>query len=1203
MPAFRSSRLERKSRRRSLSSLKRFAFQTLEHRFVLSAAAWTGASGGSWDVGSNWSTGSVPAAGDDVTIDTSSAMTITIQSGESITVNSLTTGANDTLSLTGASVATKGDFTNNGTLTVDAGSKVSVDANFSQSSTGSLNVQIGGSSASGRFGEVAVQDAATLAGALNLSLASGYTPQTGDDFQVMTFSNVIGNFASVTGLGTSLTEKLQPTSVDLLGPPLDVVQSPLGTSINATIGDGFYDTVATFADSNPSAQAGQFVAAIDWGDGTTSNGNVGTNGGQFQAQGFHDYAHSGTFTVTTTIVDHGVAMVVTSTAVVLPWGNDGKIHVTTSADTHAANPANSPVDSSGNISLRSAIEYLNAQAYPIETIDFDGNYFRGPLQLTLGAIEIDASVQIDGSGVYQLNIAQATTGTALFFQIDKVDKNNQPVSLELSNLTLDLGVLAPNNTAPIENLGGLTLDNNFASSIAYSPVSGDTAAFVSGGGALDGSPRINGAVVNPSYANPSFDVGLSGLGDVYPFKVDRSSGGLVLTFDTNPTLGVFGSTSPSGNYVTVGQSAPVPASDVVADWRFQEGTAGQPAAGSIADSSGHGLDGTPINSPVYSSNVPYGTVPQTGQPDNVSLQFNGTNQQIVVPDNPALELTHSLTIEAVVYVPAATQFTYGFVLFRGDYRPGLDPYTLNIAGLGANFSANFNIEDASNNSAGVSAPLPGVNQWLDIVGTLDDATGAMRLYINGVELASTVTSVRPLGPLDPTETPGLGIGNFQSTNQSGYFMGLMNEVRICNVALTPDQFLGSTPGNFVVTDNGVALINEPASNLNSLNLDGTKSDDTFDVTPSLSVPINVEGSDSYPGPAPSDTLVLPQWGTVTAQSFDPLDGYGGLWRNVGDQPVFYTAMKSVELKHEPAPTSSVTSLPAATPTTFSVSWSGSDIGGPGIRAYDVFVSDNGGPFTAWQTETTQTTATWQGRLGHTYGFYSVAIDAEGQSQPTPTNAQMTTQVIVGEPNANYVTAVYQDVLARTPDPGGLAYWTDLLNQGTAIASVAEAIAHSDEYYAHFVVMPDYLNLLGRAPDANGLTYWTSRMDMGLTDQQLEANLVSSDEFFQAAGGTNATWIDAVYKLLLGRAGDASGESFWLKQLSGGATLLSVAQDIANSQENDAQLIKNDYFHYLGRSADDAGLAYWLTQFADGETNEDVIAGFTGSAEYYTEHDS
>ncbi|HVX60075.1 MAG TPA: carboxypeptidase regulatory-like domain-containing protein [Pirellulales bacterium] len=198
----------------------------------------------------------------------------------------------------------------------------------------------------------------------------------------------------------------------------------------------------------------------------------------------------------------------------------------------------------------------------------------------------------------------------------------------------------------------------------------------------------------------------------------------------------------------------------------------------------------------------------------------------------------------------------------------------------------------------------------------------------------------------------------------------------------------------------------------------------------------------------------------------------------------------------------------------------------------------------------------------------------------------------------YVIAVYHDVLARAPDPGGLAYWSQLLDHDAAVSSVAQAIAHSDEYYANFVIKPDYVKLLGREADDSGVTYWTGRMHDGLTDQQLEALLVSSDEFYANAGGTNLAWIDAIYKLLLGRAADSSGESYWTGQLAADQSRQQVAEGIANSAENDAQLINEDYFHYLGREADPDGLAYWLAQFAAGKTNEDIIAGFTGSDEYY-----
>ncbi|HUY33495.1 MAG TPA: DUF4214 domain-containing protein [Pirellulales bacterium] len=211
----------------------------------------------------------------------------------------------------------------------------------------------------------------------------------------------------------------------------------------------------------------------------------------------------------------------------------------------------------------------------------------------------------------------------------------------------------------------------------------------------------------------------------------------------------------------------------------------------------------------------------------------------------------------------------------------------------------------------------------------------------------------------------------------------------------------------------------------------------------------------------------------------------------------------------------------------------------------------------------------------------------------------------GTPHQLYVEAVYEDVLGRAADAGGLAYWAHLLDSGAAVSSVAESIAHSNEYYANFVIRPAYLKLLGRAADDAGVSYWTGQMDAGVTDQQLEADLVSAGgtngEFYTKAGGTNTLWIDAVYKLLLGRAADAAGETYWNGQLNAGVTLNQVAQGIAGSQENNTQLINEDYFHYLGRAADAGGLSYWLGQFADGKTNEDVIAGFTGSAEYYKQH--
>ncbi len=105
------------------------------------------------------------------------------------------------------------------------------------------------------------------------------------------------------------------------------------------------------------------------------------------------------------------------------------------------------------------------------------------------------------------------------------------------------------------------------------------------------------------------------------------------------------------------------------------------------------------------------------------------------------------------------------------------------------------------------------------------------------------------------------------------------------------------------------------------------------------------------------------------------------------------------------PSSSVLPLASSSAANFTVSWAGQDdAGGSGIGGYDVYVSDNGGPFTPFQTNTSATSAVFTGwQNGHTYAFYSVAIDNVGNVQPTPDTAQATTQVDLFLPSSNILT--------------------------------------------------------------------------------------------------------------------------------------------------------------------------------------------------------
>ena len=109
-----------------------------------------------------------------------------------------------------------------------------------------------------------------------------------------------------------------------------------------------------------------------------------------------------------------------------------------------------------------------------------------------------------------------------------------------------------------------------------------------------------------------------------------------------------------------------------------------------------------------------------------------------------------------------------------------------------------------------------------------------------------------------------------------------------------------------------------------------------------------------------------------------------------------------------SPTSAVAALPATSPATFLLSWSGSD-GTAGLPlTYDIYVSDNGGPYTAALSGVSYTSAPYNGVAGHTYQFYSIAHDAAGDDEPAKTAAEAVTTV------ANATLNPVPQITALTP---------------------------------------------------------------------------------------------------------------------------------------------------------------------------------------------
>jgi hypothetical protein len=93
-----------------------------------------------------------------------------------------------------------------------------------------------------------------------------------------------------------------------------------------------------------------------------------------------------------------------------------------------------------------------------------------------------------------------------------------------------------------------------------------------------------------------------------------------------------------------------------------------------------------------------------------------------------------------------------------------------------------------------------------------------------------------------------------------------------------------------------------------------------------------------------------------------------------------------------APMSQVQALNNVQPgSQFVVHWSGSDAGSA-VRDYSVFVSYNNGPWQAWLSNTTATSATYHAAAAGNYAFYTIARDDAGNVEAPPASPDAMTQV-------------------------------------------------------------------------------------------------------------------------------------------------------------------------------------------------------------------
>ncbi|MBA7688021.1 hypothetical protein ES703_96495 [subsurface metagenome] len=186
---------------------------------------------------------------------------------------------------------------------------------------------------------------------------------------------------------------------------------------------------------------------------------------------------------------------------------------------------------------------------------------------------------------------------------------------------------------------------------------------------------------------------------------------------------------------------------------------------------------------------------------NGSLDFNGTNDYLTVPDHSSLDITTNITISAWVYYHGKNLFQQDFAKILCKPWPTLQsPWSMYGFGLDDGVDGSqlgqLQISEGGTIYMVKSTSVVPKNTWTYLVGVYDGSY--LRLYFNSVDENQTSAS----GVTINTNDEPVQIGNWTLSSEN-FWDGVIDEVRISNIARSADWIQTehnnqSTPSNFYV---------------------------------------------------------------------------------------------------------------------------------------------------------------------------------------------------------------------------------------------------------------------------------------------------------------------------------------------------------------------------------------------------------------------
>ncbi|HEX7450232.1 MAG TPA: S8 family serine peptidase [Pirellulales bacterium] len=202
-----------------------------------------------------------------------------------------------------------------------------------------------------------------------------------------------------------------------------------------------------------------------------------------------------------------------------------------------------------------------------------------------------------------------------------------------------------------------------------------------------------------------------------------------------------------------------------------------------------------------------------------------------------------------------------------------------------------------------------------------------------------------------------------------------------------------------------------------------------------------------------------------------------------------------------------------------------------------------------------------------------------------------------DPNLAYVDALYEELLGRPADPGGLNTWVAALESGMSRMQLVELLWNSAEHRA-FQVDQDYAEFLHREPSDAERSHWATLLMAGVSETQVAEAFLHSPEFLLAES-TTGSFVQSLFQDVLGRSADSGSLAALTELLDLGISRGQIADLVLNSLERDADVVDSYYQEFLGRGASNAELMGWANAIAHGVVDLQTVGeAFLASGEFF-----